>query len=118
VLSSIEEPKFGILFKKIESIEELHERIKVIKESEYSGGIISYGVYLTTIQKYQCGRLQETREDVEREVNNVHSDVKKILGIDADFKIVLYSMKRKVASSFNIVKEKNYKDKQVLYRYG
>jgi len=68
MLSSIEEPKFRRLFKKIESIEELHERIKVIKESEYLGGIIAYGVYLTTIQKFQRGRPPETREDVEKEV--------------------------------------------------
>jgi len=32
------------------------------------------------------------------EVNNILSEVKKILGIDEDFKIVLYPMKRKVAS--------------------
>jgi len=32
------------------------------------------------------------------EVNNILSEVKKILGIDDDFKIVLYPMKRKVAS--------------------
>jgi len=69
MLSSIEEPKFRRLFKKIESIEELHERIRVIKESEYLGGVIAYGVYLTTIQKFQRGRrLPETKEDVEKEI--------------------------------------------------
>ena len=69
VLSSIEEPRFTKLFAKIESIEELHNRIRVMKESEYLGGTIAYGVYLTTIQKFQRGRrAPETYVELEREI--------------------------------------------------
>jgi len=69
VFSNIQEPRFTTLFKKIESIEDLHKRIKTIKESEYSSGVIAYGVYLTTIQKFQRGREPpEAAEDVKREI--------------------------------------------------
>jgi len=69
VFKSIEEPRFTKLFQKIDSIRELHHRIRVIRESEYLGGTIAYGVYLTTIQKFRRGpRAPETREELEREV--------------------------------------------------
>ncbi len=69
VFKNIKEPRFTKLFQKIDSIRELHRRIRVIRESEYLGGTIAYGVYLTTIQKFQRGpRAPETREELESEV--------------------------------------------------
>lgn len=71
VFMSIEEPRFTKLFQKVNSIQELHHRIRVIKESEYIGGTIAYGVYLTTIQKFQRGlRAPETYEEAERELED------------------------------------------------
>lgn len=69
-LKSIEEPGFTRLFKKIGSIKELHDRIRILKESEYTEGTIAYGVYLTTIQKFQrgpkaAGALEDAEESVE-----------------------------------------------------
>ena len=69
VFKNVEEPRFTKLFSKIESIDELHRRIKVMKEAEYLGGTIAYGVYLTTIQKFQRGpRSPESKAVLDREV--------------------------------------------------
>jgi len=69
VFKNVEEPRFTKLFQKIDSIRELHHRIRVMRESEYLGGTIAYGVYLTTIQKFQRGpRVPGSREELEREV--------------------------------------------------
>ncbi len=69
VFMNILEPHFTKLFRKINNIRELHERIRIIKMSEYLEGTIAYGVYLSTIQKFQRGRrAPETREELEREV--------------------------------------------------
>lgn len=53
VFKAVEDVKFKTQFEKVESIKRLGEIIKVTKESEMSESIISRGVYLTTIQKFQ-----------------------------------------------------------------
>ncbi|MEB3862231.1 MAG: HsdR family type I site-specific deoxyribonuclease [Desulfurococcales archaeon] len=80
VFKNIEEPRFTKLFQKIDSIRELHRRIRVIRESEYLGGTIAYGVYLTTIQKFQRGpRAPESREELEREVEELRGGLLDLL---------------------------------------
>ena len=79
MLSTIEEKKFRSLFKKIESIEELHKIIRVIKESEVHGSTIAYGVYLTTIQKFQRGGAEPVSAE-EREFAKGLLDLLKELG--------------------------------------
>ena len=65
MLKSIEEGKFKRLFKRVESIEELHKLIRIIKESEFRGATIAYGVYLTTIQKFRRGAGEPSSEERE-----------------------------------------------------
>ncbi|RLG17188.1 type I restriction endonuclease subunit R [Nanoarchaeota archaeon] len=55
MLTAIKSGKFTLLFKKVESIPKLHDIIRTIKKCEIYGGVITYGVYLTTIQKFRRG---------------------------------------------------------------
>ncbi|GAB6148535.1 type I restriction endonuclease subunit R [Stetteria hydrogenophila] len=68
VIKNIREPRFTRLFKRIDSIGELQDRIRVMRRSEYREGILARGVYLTTIQKFQRGsRAPATRRELEEE---------------------------------------------------
>ncbi len=58
VLKAVQDEKFRALFRKVESIKNLGETIRVAKESKMSENIIPRGVYLTTIQKFQRGAKQ------------------------------------------------------------
>ena len=58
VLKAVQDGKFKALFRKVESIRNLGETIRVAKESEMSENIIPRGVFLTTIQKFQRGAKQ------------------------------------------------------------
>jgi len=80
VFRGILEPRFTKNFSKIESIQDLHHKVEVMKRSEYQGGYIAYGAYLTTIQKFQRGRRPpETREELEREVREFEGGLLSLL---------------------------------------
>ena len=68
VLKAVEDTKFKTLFEKIESIERLHEVIRTVKESEVNKNIIPRGIFLTTIQKFQRGNLDNLSEEEDREI--------------------------------------------------
>lgn len=86
VLKGVINDRFTSLFKRIESIEELHDRIRVLKEGEYRDSTLTYGVYLTTIQKFQRGpRTPETREELEAEKDEIRRgllDLLRTLGME------------------------------------
>ena len=62
MLSAVHETKFKALLKKIESIPQLHDLIKTIKESEMFDNVIARGIYITTIQKFQRGSFSEEED--------------------------------------------------------
>ncbi len=54
MLGAIKDQQFSSMFKRINSIEELHEALKIIKMSEWNPNIIpSPTIYLVTIQKFR-----------------------------------------------------------------
>ncbi len=87
VLKSVQEEKFRNYYKKIESISELCKVIETLKESEFSKNVISRGIYLTTIQKFQRGRQtnfeglseKEDQESTQRIYSLLHKLAKRYL---------------------------------------
>jgi len=66
-LEGLKAPRFKSYLKIIESIEQLKEEITTIKRSEYKQGIITKGIYIVLIQKFQ-------REDLESLLLNLANE--------------------------------------------
>jgi len=66
-LEGLKAPRFKSYLKTIESIEQLKEEITTIKRSEYKQGIITKGIYIVLIQKFQ-------REDLESLLLNLANE--------------------------------------------
>ena len=67
VLKAVQDEKFRTLFQKVESISNLGDIIANAKRSEMTENIIPRGIYLTTIQKFQRGRVRSTEGLTEKE---------------------------------------------------
>ncbi|HEC87804.1 MAG TPA: HsdR family type I site-specific deoxyribonuclease [Thermoplasmata archaeon] len=59
VIKGVQDIKFKGIFKKIEKITELEKLIETMKESGFTSFVIKKGIYLTTIQKFQRGKVEE-----------------------------------------------------------